>query len=387
MNANGQLSILAPTRYPWSFNGPRKSRHIINRRSFIPFNKLTNKLEGITILNAPPWERRDLIHAFNRIPLNSGPFIIGFESHLPRGFGLETTAYFNWLRGMLADSRCKRIIAISELARRTFIHFHQGHSAFERLMSKLEVRYPNVALPPLRPLENSAEKNLPIRIFFVGNHFARKGGCVAVRVAEMALQKGLPVEVTIASTLELGAATWTDPLRPEFFDPYLKLLDLPNVVFHRGLANDRVHKLLAESDFLLLTTFSDTFGYSAVEALANGTPVIGTRGGALPEFLDGETNSILLDLETAELGDWRYSASTERDTPKFEKLFADEVERLARETYAALEKIAADKGTLPRLRAGARRTAETIFNPDAASDYWDSLYEEVAAKRPAVSAT
>lgn len=380
MNSPKRLRILAPIRYPWTFNGPRHSRHEIDRRWFIPFNKISSKLEGFTVLKSAPWDRHDLTHAFNRIPLNPGPFVIGFESHLPRAFGLEETAYYRWLSGVLASDRCRRIIAISEHAKRTFLHFHQSADNFANLLSKLEVRFPSVPLPQQDVLQKkSNDPKSPLKIFFVGNHFARKGGCVAVRVAEMALKHALPLELTVASTLEMGATSWTDPTRASFFERYTKLLDLPNVTFHRGLENERVHELLAQSDFLLLTTFSDTFGYSAVEALANGTPVIATRMSALPEFLDGETNSILFDLETNALGDWRYSATTRRDTPEFETIFADEVERLASETFDALQKISADRGSLVTMQRAARRTAETLFNPRSASQYWDDLYEVAAA--------
>ena len=79
-----QLRILAPIRYPWTFNGPRNSEHIIERRSFVPFDWISKKFEAITVFNPLPPRCSDLVHAFNRIPLGSTPFVKGFESHLPR---------------------------------------------------------------------------------------------------------------------------------------------------------------------------------------------------------------------------------------------------------------------------------------------------------------
>src|SRR5258707_358881 len=120
MNTAGGLQILAPTRYPWQFNGPRSSRHSIHNRSFLPLNKISNRIEGLTVFNPFPLKSFDLIHAFNRVPLGTTPFIIGFESHLPRAFGLENTAYYRFMLERLAGKRCARIIAISNFALRVF---------------------------------------------------------------------------------------------------------------------------------------------------------------------------------------------------------------------------------------------------------------------------
>jgi len=53
---------------------------------------------------------------------------------------------------------------------------------------------------------------------------------------------------------------------------------------------DIVAPLLAEADLFLLPTQSESFGLSALEALASGVPVIGTRAGGMVEVVrDGET--------------------------------------------------------------------------------------------------
>jgi glycosyltransferase involved in cell wall biosynthesis len=372
-----ELTILAPTRYPWLFNGPRHSANNIRRRSFVPVNRLWRRFEALTVFNPLPPRRFDFIHAFNRIPVEPMPYIIGFESHLPRAYGMEKTGYFRLLSRSLASSRCKRIIAISEHARRTFRATHHASGLLDRLDPKLSMHYPNIEIPETGD-EMAGKPAEPLVLTFIGNHFGRKGGCVAVRLAEMAQARGLPLEVNIVSTLETGPGVWTDPARPGFFDRYFALLSLPNVHHSSGLANTEVQQLLRRSHFSILTTFSDTFGYSAIESMANWTPVIGTRQSALPEFIEDGTDGLLFDLPVTELGDWIHSGSPNREGLAFENIYADEIERLTEESFAALAGLLNEPAKLMDMRRAARAKAVKLFCSRKANVYWDQLYQLVA---------
>jgi N-acetyl-alpha-D-glucosaminyl L-malate synthase BshA len=78
------------------------------------------------------------------------------------------------------------------------------------------------------------------------------------------------------------------PDRPEA-EEEVRHLGIENSVFFLGKL-DVVAPLLASADLFLLPTSSESFGLSALEALASGVPVIGTRAGGLPEVVrDGET--------------------------------------------------------------------------------------------------
>ncbi|WP_088342844.1 MULTISPECIES: glycosyltransferase [Rhodomicrobium] len=371
------LRILAPTRYPWLFNGPRYSANRVDRRGFVPVNRLWKRFEAVTVFNPLPLQGFDLIHAFNRIPIEPLPFIIGFESHLPRAYGLEHTGYFQKVSQLLAGPRCRRIIAISEHARRTFRAVHRQSGLLDRLEPKLGVRYPNIDIPDI-PDQMAGEAIEPFIITFVGNHFGRKGGCVAVRLAQIALERGLNLQVNIVSTLEAGASVWTDPLRPGFFEPYFELLNLPNVRHRSGLPNDAVQRLLRRSHLSLLTTFSDTFGYSIIESMANWTPVLATRQSAVPEFINAGENGLLLDLETNELGDWVHSGMAGRGEPGFEAIYAGEIERLAQASVQAVTDLIRDPARLAAMRKAARAKSVTLFDSRKANVYWDRLYRLVA---------
>ncbi|MDC7676434.1 glycosyltransferase [Asticcacaulis machinosus] len=377
---NRQIKVLAPTGYPWAFNGPRRSRHKIRNRRFVPFNRLSSTLDGVTVFNPVDEINCDMLHAFNRVPVTTKPFVIGFESHLPRIFGIENKpAYHHFLYSRLLSSKCRQIIAISNYALRNFERdlaaSHLSASEKEILRAKTQVRYPNMIIPD--PHTGADEENdlaHNYQISFVGNHFARKGGCTMARMAELSLQRKLPFTFTIVSSLQYGGHIWSDPTNPDFYAPYLKLLNLPNVRHIPTLANDGVMKLLGESYASALPTFSDTFGYSAIESLALGTPVIASAQGALPEFIEDGVNGIMLDPAVTEGDpDWRPHWFA-RGTVKFEALFAANVERFAVEAVNRLEQLLEYPEQYRHMRRQAKAGSQARFGHEPASTYWDDLY-------------
>jgi glycosyltransferase involved in cell wall biosynthesis len=374
-------TILAPTRYPWRFNGPANSRHRIENRDFLPLNYLSPTIEGITVFKPWPVRHFDLVHAFNRIPIGRCPFVIGFESHLPRAFGIEGGRWWDWMTAALSSDRCRGIVAISDFARRIFLAQHaratRSSAARDALAGKLHTRLPNIALPPesdLVEVHNDSE----IRLVFVGNHFARKGGCVAVVMADLARARGIPLVVDIVSRLEMGGSIWTDPSDPETFKSYLALMDQPNVRVHRDLPNAAVLDLLRRAHASLLTTFGDTFGYSALESLANGTPVLATRQGALPEIITHTENGILLDLPVTPDGEWVHLGTRDRSAPGFIQMWHDEVRRLAEEALDALIEITGSAERINAMRQAARRSAER-FSREQPAAWWDDFYDRACA--------
>jgi glycosyltransferase involved in cell wall biosynthesis len=363
------LSVLAPTRYPWRFNSPRHSRHRIETRSFAPMNYISPKLEGITVLSPWPLRKFDIVHAFTT------PFVMSFESHMPRGFGIESSRLYKFMMGQLLGKRCLGIGAISEHARRIFLQSHKDHPDFDQLERKLFLRYPNMVIEEREDTYRD-DSQYPIRVVFVGNHFARKGGCVGVRMAELALEQGIPLEVDIISTIEVGAASWTDPQEPGYFDRYRKLLSLPNVRHLQNIPNDQVLEILRNAHFSLLTTFCDTFGYSVIESEANYVPVIGTAQGALPELIKHQKNGILLPMETTEIGEWKHIAD-DRSKPEFAQVHAREVERLAQQSLREIVTIMEDQNRYKAMRQAAYTTAKTMFSSKDATRFWDEYYVDV----------
>jgi glycosyltransferase involved in cell wall biosynthesis len=366
-------------KYPTSFVTPRTSRHTILRQRFLPLNLVSSKLEGVTLIE--PALSVDMVHAFNRIPVNSSKYIMSFESHLPRQFALRKRGLVaHYLMSRITNPGCRRIIALSHFARRSLLAQHSDHPELDLLTKKLLVRHPNIVVPATKDAmaQDVAEE---LVLTFVGAHFGRKGGCVAVKIAEKAAQQNLPIRVNIVSSLQVGGHIWTDPMSPDFFDPYIKLLELPNVRHHGVLPNQEVRQLLRNSHFGVLATFSDTFGYSALESMSEHTPVLGTKVCALPEFLEDGVNGISLPVELDDTGDWSSPGYDARGEAKFAQYFRDEVERLASLAIERLKPYIGQPALMAPLRREARRTAEVMFAAEPAGAFFDALYDRVAVER------
>ncbi|MEH6696254.1 MAG: glycosyltransferase family 4 protein [Hyphomonas sp.] len=370
-------------RYPTSFVVPRRSGHQIVSRLFLPFDKLLNKLDGIAWM--APFHNADLVHAFNRVPIGERKYVISFESHLPRRFGIaRDNGYTDWLTREISSRHCRRVIALSHYARNQFIDQTKDACTAEALKAKLLVRHPNVLMGPdvdplAKELANGRMDELVIT--FVGSHFARKGGCVAVRLAQKALEENLPVRIQIVSSLAVGASVWTDPTSEAFFKPYLDLLELPNVTIFNGLPNGAVRQMLGRSHFGFLPTFSDTFGYSIIEAMAEHTPSIATPVQAIPEFVKDGLNGLMLPLDVDELGHWIQPEGVTHAEQAYEEFFANEIEKLADHALEAIRPYIGKPEKLLPLRRAARLTAEKMFSPAVSGAFYDPFYERVAAEK------
>lgn len=373
---NACLNILSPTQYPWTFNGPRNSRHRIERRSFIPFNKISSKIEGITIFNPWPIQNFDFIHAFNRIPLGKKPYIIGFESHLPRAFGMEKTGYFDWVLKSLSGERCRGIFAISEYAKRQFIKQHKNYPLFENLLKKLHVRYPNMPIP--KAIDAFDGRMDQVNLVFIGNHFIRKGGVAVLKLAQLAKDQAIPIHIDIISSLQMGKVSWVDPLSAQYLKKCKNMLSkADNITIHGALPNAKVLELLEKSHFSLLPTLSDTFGFSAIESMANFIPVMATPQGALPEFILNGENGFLLPLETDDVGEWIHIAGHNRSSQVYENLFDEECNSLAEAMLSNIKKVIADNQLYLQMRKNSHAKAQQLFCADEANMFWDDIYRSL----------
>lgn len=311
-----------------------------------------------------------MVHSANRIPYTTKPWIVTFESFLPRTLGSGAEGFKKLLRKRLVKDNCKKIIAISDYARNRFVLENADWPMLGRALEKLQTIHPNV------PLAASEPKTLlvgePLRLVFVGNDFARKGGIVALRLAEKAGREGLPVTVHIVSALNYGPGVYTDCTDASRYEEDLKLLDLPNVVFHGVKSNREVLQLLSQSHFQVMATLDDTYGFSVIEGFSVGTPAITTNVCALPEFVHPEKNGYLLSMDLNQGRNWTNLGL--RGTSGYWDVLDETFDDLAEQALRTLRGILAEPERYETLSANSLTRVRDFHDADKIGRMLDDIY-------------
>lgn len=251
----------------------------------------------------PYLPRVDLLHFFNSLASTSTPWVTTFEHCLPRWERHDESISMSACRSgfdlVLGDS-CRALIAFSDASRNIAVLDWErrfGRSEAHSAASKIEV-----LLPPQRMLAGSLDGGTNQRTLFafVGSDFYRKGGLETLRALGRLYDRGQR-EWDAVVVGRLGSfgdyASRTDASSRE---EALELLGRmsANVKHHERLDPSEVKRLLARADYYLFPTLADTFGYSALEAMACGAVVISTNIRAMAEVVDDTVGySIQLPLD------------------------------------------------------------------------------------------
>jgi glycosyltransferase involved in cell wall biosynthesis len=368
-------------------NLPRNSRHtLIRPKPFpagrYPIEKIWYPLASF-ISWQPLWGRYQVIHSFNRILYTNKPWFVTFEDHRflyrnPQN-KVETGVY-ELLNNRLALENCQKIIAISDYAKLRLLKRIQGWHIEDAVSKKVDIIHPNFPVRVHHP--KTYQKQEKLQFVFVGNHLARKGGVVALRLAKKAEKLGLPLTIHIISALEHGSGIPTDfPDRTKYIED-LKLLDLKNVVFHKNIPNEKVIELLLQSHFQLMATLHDTYGYSIIEGFSVATPAITTNVCALPEFMRHGENGYILELPINELRHWSNWLHGEKTkTNEYWEIVNSTYEYLAEQALQQILQFLdrADKQEhYEFLSAGALTQAENIHNSVKQNELFDNFYAKAA---------
>ena len=128
----------------------------------------------------------------------------------------------------------------------------------------------------VRALRAERKTRDTLRILFVGNDFARKGGLQLARVF---------LQTFAAFDVELHCIT-NDAAVPAH----------QKIIVHRNVAafSESWIRLYSEADVFALPTRAEAFGIVLVEAMAAGLPVVATNINAIPEIIVDEETGLLV---------------------------------------------------------------------------------------------
>jgi glycosyltransferase involved in cell wall biosynthesis len=379
--------LLTGTRPMVRPNAPRDSRHrlIVETDQRVRFGmrrvieKAWPPLAGLSWPH-PAWAPYDLIHSFNAIPITtSKPFVVTFESVLPRTLGRGGAALGNRIRDRLATDLCRGLVAMSYYARGKFLKANGGWAALDEVDRKIRVIYPHFEARDSRgvPSLRRYERGSPLRLVFVGNDFARKGGIVALRAVRRAAAAGLPVKLDIVSAFRLGGDVYTDHADAGRYEADLKALSHSAVTVHGRQPNARVLALMADAHVQVLATMDDTFGYSVVEGYSVGTPAITTSVCAMPELVSSDSGA-LLDLSVDEWGNWvgLPREARDRNSAAYWATLDAAYDGLADQLVEQLVAVVDDPQQIERWSAGATARFERDHESRHVSAALDALYDQ-----------
>jgi glycosyltransferase involved in cell wall biosynthesis len=302
-------------------------------------------------------------------------------------------------RALRLDPRCTdplphHLVMLNRVARSAeefdIIHFHVDFlhfPLFARLWGKtLTTTHGRLDLPDLPPLfrefpmmalvsisdaqrapvpwaswHGTVHHGLPTDLYLPGRG---DGGYLAF-IGRISPEKGVEKAIKIArrAGIPLKIAAKVDNADLDYYNNKIKrLLKEPGVEFIGEIGDRDKREFLGQAMALLFPIdWPEPFGLVAIEAMANGTPVIALRCGSVPEIIDeGVTGFVADSIDTA-LAAVPRAAALDRGgvRRRFEKRFS--VERMARgyvELYdGVLRRSAIDTVVLSTSAAGQREAA------------------------------
>ncbi len=285
-------TILTGKSYPFIFNTPRSNQFDnVVRSKVYSGHRFWGPLQAVSVqkrIGGP-----DLIHAFNSIPLDLKPFVLGFEGELPRSMsGPGRLAMRKLLRPQLLSRRCRGLFPISKFARHLFERSARDWPEFEQALAKCQVVYPSI---PLHVTEPRTLHTNPITLTFIGAEWARKGGVVCTRLAQLLKAADIPFVLNMISGMNYGLHVYTDT-NAEFYANDVAALKTEGIRVMNGLPNKQVLEILAQSDLCLLPTLDDSFGFNIIESMSYGVPVIASGICAIPEIIDNGLDGFFAEV-------------------------------------------------------------------------------------------
>jgi glycosyltransferase involved in cell wall biosynthesis len=128
------------------------------------------------------------------------------------------------------------------------------------------------------------------KLLFLGEDWDRKGGAIAVKVAEQLNKAGLNTELTVVGCIPTSISPDS-----ESFSKVVTVLGYLSKATEQGA--NKISELLAESHFLILPTTADCTPFVIPEANSFGTPCLTTAVGGIPTMIRKGINGQIFSKE------------------------------------------------------------------------------------------
>ena len=244
----------------------------------------------------PSWNV-DLYHLWNGVCLNQAPWITSFEARLPRYGGMPRDRLYNIAIDRIHRRNCKGLLALSDYARHFFVLENQD-LIDDSVLRKLHVFSGILEIDDALVESHRAfiERDTDDFVLcMVGHLFFQKGG-IAVLDAFRRLKASIP-RIKLVVISRLLTDTWVTNTSTAAVDQVKEELRSDDMIeWYEQCPHERVVEFLASSDVALLPSLDDTLGWSVLEAMSLGLPVITTNVCALPEMVHHKKTGWSIEL-------------------------------------------------------------------------------------------
>ncbi|MEK7557021.1 MAG: glycosyltransferase [Patescibacteria group bacterium] len=172
-------------------------------------------------------------------------------------------------------------------------------------------------------------------------------------------RKGAPEAIAISNKMEIPINVYTYIEDTHYFDTAVKPLFTAYTHFQTNIPRTEYFK--DAKLFLFPLQWEEPFGFTIVEAMASGTPVVAYAKGAIPEIIkDGETGFIVNASEDDRRGNWMITKTGEEGM--FEAV--ERIYSLPLERYQAM-------------RRACREHVERSFTVEKMVDGYEKAYSAI----------
>jgi glycosyltransferase involved in cell wall biosynthesis len=257
---------------------------------------------------------------------------------------LDPGERFRGLKFRLLNRAAGRVVFVSDPLRRYFLNAGSLRPDLTTVVPNgIDVaRFADTRDPSVR--EEWGIRNEDFLVGAVGNLRTAKGYDVLLRAAALLRERGPGYRFVIVGQAQ-------GELYRELLD-LRERLGLQAEVHFAGFRDD-VHRVMQAFDLYAITSRSEGFSLSTVQAMATALPVVATRCGGPEEILEHGRTGLLVDPESPE------------------------------QVAAAIERLRHDAGERQAMAARARNAAHSRFTIEAQVRSYERIYEEcLAAVRP-----
>ncbi|TWU44348.1 D-inositol-3-phosphate glycosyltransferase [Novipirellula aureliae] len=235
----------------------------------------------------------DVLEAVLSPVITSAPWVCSldcFEAALAFGFltfPLPRVTRVGYVNRLFRRNNCKKLLFWSQAARETLYGY--GGVTDPVVIDKATVVYPAIRQVSEDFIRYTDDQ---VKLLFSGDFF-RKGGANVVDVFESLQQEYPGITLRICCDEKIDFRSRNRELKEEYLT---RIRKNQSIQFGRVSRQRMLGEVLPETDVYLLPTYNEAFGFAILEAMAYGIPVVATNHFAIPEIIDSESDSFLIDI-------------------------------------------------------------------------------------------